>query len=65
MEMDWYSARADCERNNGQLYQGTDFPDNADNCTNPSSRSYWVGLHLRTEMSLVNGKFLTMVVSYC
>ena len=61
--MDWYSARTDCGRNNGQLYQGTAFPGNADNCTDPSSRSYWVGLHLRLEMSLINGKLLTMVAA--
>ena len=61
--MDWYSARTDCERNNGQLYQGTVFPDNADNCTVLSPRSYWVGLHLRLEMSLINGKLFTMVVA--
>ena len=59
MEMDWYSARVDCERNDGQLYQGTDFPNNADNCTY-KSRSYWAGLHFRLEMSLINGKLLTM-----
>ena len=63
MEMDWYSARTHCERNAGQLYQGTVFPDNADNCTDPSSRSYWAGLHLRLEMSLINGKLLTMVAA--
>ena len=50
MEMHWYSARTDCERNDRQLYQGTDFPDNPDNCTVLSPRSYWVGLHLRLEM---------------
>ena len=63
MEMDWYSARTDCERNDGQLYQGTVFPGNPDNCTNPSSRSYWVGLHLRLEMSLINGKLLAAAES--
>ena len=63
MEMDWYSARTNCERNDGQLYQGTDFPDNADNCTDPLSRSYWVGFHLRIEMSLLNGKLFIVVVA--
>ena len=61
--MDWYSARTDCERNDGQLYQGTTFPGNPDNCTDPLSRSYWVGLHLRLEMSLINGKLFTIVVA--
>ena len=56
MEMDWYSARTDCEKNGGQLYQGTVFPDNADNCAHPLSRAYWVGLRLRLEMNLSNGK---------
>ena len=63
MEMDWFSARVDCERKDGQLYQGVAFPDNADNCTNPSSRLYWVGLHLRLEMSLLNGKLFKVVVA--
>ena len=62
MEMDWYSARADCERKDGHLHQETNVPDNAINCTDLSSRSYWVGLHLRLEMSLLKGKLLTIVV---
>ena len=62
MEMDWYSARADCERKNWQLYQETTVPNNAINCTDLSLRSYWVGLHLRLEMSLLKGKLSTIVV---
>ena len=61
IKWDWYSARMDCERNGGQLYQGTVFPNNADNCTYVSWWSYWVGLHLRLEMNLLNGTLLTVM----
>ena len=60
LNIDWYSAKTDCESTSGQIYQQATFPDTAENCTKDSS--YWAGLHLREEMTKLHGRLHNGVV---